>query len=133
MPEGIPYASSNVVAGAGLELNYVGDSVFGYSGAVTMANSGTEYSLLEFTTGNKTIQAWVDFRNVTLDINNNTTSKWYMNDILVLQAELESSETALPGWVGRLVIPPYTSFKQTGQAAGSGLIVLGTFTGKIVE
>jgi len=132
MPEGIPYASSNVIAGAGLELNYVGDNVFAYSGAVTMASSATEYSLLEFATGSKTIQAFVDFRNVTLNTNNNTTSKWYMNDILVFQMESESSETAFPGHVGRLIIPPYTSFKQTGQADGSGIIVLGIFTGEIL-
>jgi len=133
MPEGIPYASANVVAAAGKELNYIGDHCFAYSGAFTMASAATEYSLLEFTTGNKTIQAWVAFRNVTLNTNNNTTAKWYMNNVLVLQVELESSETASPGWVGRLIIPPYTAFKQTGQSDGSGIITLGTFTGKMIE
>jgi hypothetical protein len=133
MPEGVGYSGSNVVAGTGLQLNYVGDHVFGYSGAITMASSATEYSLLEFTTGNKPIKAWVDFRNVTLNTNNNTTSKWYMNDILVFQVESESSETAFPGHVGRLIIPPYTSFKQTGQADGSNIIVLGIFTGKVLQ
>ena len=116
-------------------LSYVKDGksnvVYAYSGAVTMASSATEYTLLEFATGRETIEAWVDFRNVTLNTNNNTTSKWYLNGSLVLQAELESSETALPGWVGRLVIPPYTTFKQTGQADGSGIITLGVMTGRI--
>jgi len=32
MPEGIPYSSTNVVAGTSLDLNYVGEFVFGYSG-----------------------------------------------------------------------------------------------------
>ena len=53
MPEGIPYASSNVIAGAGLELNYVGNYVYAYSGTIQATQS--EDTVLEFTTGNKLI------------------------------------------------------------------------------
>ena len=49
MPEGIPYVGSNVVAGVGKELNYLGTHCFAYSGSFA-ANSGpTTY--LDFTSG----------------------------------------------------------------------------------
>ena len=53
MPEGIPYSSTNVIAGVGKDLNYIGDRVYAYSGYVSFSNS--EKTLLEFTTGSEYI------------------------------------------------------------------------------
>jgi len=49
MPEGVGYSGSNVVAGAGLDLNYVQDRVY------QVASSNVKH--LEFRTGKKLIIA----------------------------------------------------------------------------
>jgi len=54
MPEGIGYSGSNVVAGAGLELNYVGSKVYAYSGLYV--SSTTSSTKLLFTTGKNIIE-----------------------------------------------------------------------------
>jgi len=59
MPEGIPYASSNVVASVGKELNYSGNFAFAYSGVISVDNETIE--CLNFVTPNRTIVARVNF------------------------------------------------------------------------
>jgi len=120
------------VTGPKLIFTEDGNHCYAYSGAITMASANTEYAALEFTSGSDYIIGDVDFRNVTINTNNNTVAKWYLNDKLVFQAESESSETATPGLKGVIIIPPLTKFKMTVQADGSGIITLGTFTGRVV-
>ncbi len=127
-----PVQANASVAATGLGIRYVGEHCYAYSGSITMTNSATEYTALEFTTtGSGYIKGVVDFRNVTLNTNVNTTAKWYLNDLLIFQVEAESSETALPGHNGLIIIPPSTKFKMTVQGEGSGIITLGTLTGRV--
>jgi hypothetical protein len=55
MPEGIPYASTNVVAGAGLELNYVGNHVFAFSGGIITLAGNADATMLDMVTGSEYI------------------------------------------------------------------------------
>jgi len=120
MPEGIPYASSNVIAGAGLELNYVGDYVYAYSGTIQATQS--EDTSLEFTTGNKLI---VGSMTVSGGIENNgggvavgTVSAFTLtlNGVEIARVKTSTAGTSpdnpsLENFP--LVIPPYTLVKVT--------------------
>ena len=132
MPEGIPYASSNVTASTGLTLNYVENRVYGYSGSKGLGDANTETTMLEFTTGKEALDVVVDSRSVSKDTGDNQTTKWYFNGELVLQGESDSSKTGLQGWIGRLIIPPYTHYKSTCQATGGGNSALNTIVGDIL-
>jgi len=117
MPEGTPYASSNVVAGTGLDLNYVGKHCFAYSGSIIVNNS-TE-TLLSFTTGSSYIIAefkdGIDFTNVGTKFVGFTIK---INDIVVLTNyhTVDSggkNESNTPSTY-RLVIPPYSQVVTEG-------------------
>ena len=49
MPEGVGYSGSNVIAGVGKELNYLGTHCFAYSGSFAAGSGPTDY--LDFTSG----------------------------------------------------------------------------------
>jgi len=115
MPEGIPYASSNVVAGSGKDLNYVGNHVFAYSKAIGVSNSET--ALLETTTGNKSIKCEVTFQYCTPG-NHDYHYIIYLNGVIVFNQFMDNTA----GIDGRksnqlfaipLFIPPYTALKCT--------------------
>jgi len=135
MPEGVGYASSNVTAGTGLELNYVGDLVFAYSGIVDVgAVQSQEYNLLDFTTGNRTIRALfqpVSFEpaNVTYDFQ----WKVYFNNVLVYAFIVESGHDYTPYQEIDLIVPPLTGILITAQnpQASAGYDLGAVFTGKI--
>jgi len=110
-----------------------GKFCYAYSGSRGLGDANTETTLLEFTTGPKPIVCYVDCRSVSKDTGDNQTSKWYFNDVLVLQGESDSSKTGLQGWVGRLIIPPLTTFKHTCQATGGGNSALGTMSGDVID
>jgi len=123
MPEGIPYAGSNVVAGAGLELNYVGNHVYAASGLIPNAGTGApDSTMLNFTTGAKAIIA-------TLDFNDNSTGgsdiyfRMNYNSIVVLDAK--GGLEFLP-WKYNILIPPYTNVEVLWgcQASFSGNVFL---------
>jgi len=139
MPEGVGYASSNVVAGAGLDLNYVADRVFAYSGlhAASTAQSGLQ--VLSFTTGNKVIvgemqlNAEVDDDDPTLG--GASTLMISINGIKVslLKADGEL-ERAPSSQTQRLVFPPYTVVEcilDSGQGGGDHYASV-TFVGKVL-
>ena len=50
MPEGVGYGPQNT-ASTGLNLNYIGDYAYAYSGAISCSDS--EKELLNFTTGSE--------------------------------------------------------------------------------
>jgi len=136
MPEGVGYSGSNVVAGTGLELNYVGDHVFAYSGVIDVgAVQSQEYNLLDFTTGNRTIRALfqpVNFEpaNVVYDFQ----WKVYLNSILVYAFIVEAGNIATPYEEIDLIVPPLTGVLITAQnpQAGAGYDLGAVFTGKLV-
>ena len=110
MPEGVGYASSNVVAGTGLELNYVGNHCFAYSGVVSVDDTQTD--LLNFQTGNKTIRAIIIFNSVTTD-------KLYLHKILfneiIVQEYFAFDSGGRRGVIFDMIIPPYTSVRCTSE------------------
>jgi len=113
MPEGIPYASSNVVAGAGLDLNYIGNLVFGYSGIVVVQSA--PISLLEAQTGSGTIECKVGIFT-PLSSSNNAEIVVKLNDISIVAFEVLNTTQGdyLTGFAPiDLIIPPYTQLKIT--------------------
>ena len=115
MPEGVGYSGSNVVAAAGLDLNYVGEHVYAYSGSVTFNNNIT--NALNFTTGNKPIV--LDLM-ITTDHNDADNFQYalLLNNISIATAlflNTTQTDLTLPVQLLNLVIPPYTNVKLTFQ------------------
>lgn len=132
MPEGIPYSSQNV-ASAGKELNYVGIHCFAYSGEVSVNNS--EVTLLEFTTSNDVIKGQCQ-NGFPSDSGDNMLFKLYLNGIIVFGYVAPSaSETSTPWGYYDIVLPPNTNVKMTAENVGSSSTrpIAGKFIGRIVS
>jgi len=112
MPEGVGYASSNVVAGTGLDLNYVGNRVYAYSGAVGVPNSQTY--LLKFQTGNKLISGrmYTGYcQDVTVAaVADDIVFEVKLNGVLIAARYTDTAKEA--GTINMIyftmIIPPYT-------------------------
>jgi hypothetical protein len=111
MPEGIPYSSANIVVGTGLELNYIGEHCYAYSGG--KGSTENEQTYLLFTSGNATIvgeltvSGGVEFSGPTVGV----TSAWklQMNGIVVGLYKTDTiEEDQPPAIVVPIIIPPYT-------------------------
>jgi len=114
MPEGVGYASSNVVAGTGLELNYVGDRCYAFSGSFGITNSAQ--TLLEFNTGNKTIKATIGccgpVNPASIGSGSIGLFRIYLNGLEVAQVKFGTSDEAQPITSEQtIIIPPYTTVK----------------------
>ena len=115
MPEGIPYASSNVIAGTGLELNYIGDHCYAYSGK--FSSSTTTQTMINFNTGSGTIIARIQCNGATADINSSTvgngattTFTIKVNGIIVARIKTDTSTEDMPTTAeNELILPPYTN------------------------
>ena len=136
MPEGIPYASSNVVAGAGLELNYIGKHCFAYN---RVAVSTSAVNQLEFTTGSGYIVAKIYFNGATdfgnIDRGQTTAFQVQFNGIPILQLKVDTeTERSLCTIRNDVVIPPYTNVTITADsdAATFGFTSV-SFTGRIYK
>ena len=117
MPEGVGYSGSNVVAGAGLGLNYVGNHVYAYSGEVSVNN--TETSLLLFTTGNETIVGRM--RPCYLASGGDDYEfRIKFNDILIAYTKTKSEADILAQKYFEIIIPPYTQVEVTGKNSEGG-------------
>jgi len=118
MPEGIPYVGTNVVAGTGPDLNYLGDHCFAYSGVI---NASGETTYLDFTSGGGYILA--DIQALTDQANGDDFNiKFYVNGIVVgaAHAFFYSNSTYVVGAAQyQLLIPPYTNIKITIQNSGT--------------
>jgi hypothetical protein len=107
MPEGIPYASTNVIAGTGLELNYMGEHCFAYSGSSNPGTGPTTYLL--FTTGNQYIVGKFEmngdfaggggnYMNVTI----------YFNSVKIIHEQDIANNYLAGDNEYEVIIPPYT-------------------------
>jgi len=114
MPEGIPYASSNVIAGVSPDLTYVGSQCFAYAG--TFASSTSETTMLEFTTGNDIIvgkfilNGSVDPIESHLGGDNAFTIK--LNGLIVSTTKIDTTggDIGMPMTnVQPIIFPPYTN------------------------
>jgi hypothetical protein len=133
MPEGIPYASSNVIAGVGKDLNYIGKHCFAYSGAIVDAASGAADSVcLDFVTGNEAIHGKLQFETEA-----NVTQVYYLdvqlNGISIFDVAWDNDpvKTILLNPL-RLIIPPYTSVKVLWGLDNDTKKGYATFTGKLL-
>jgi len=137
MPEGIPYSSSNVTAGAGLELNYLGRHCFAYSGSVIVNN--TTETCLSFTTGSSYIRAefreGVDFTNVGTKFVGFTIK---MNGIVILTnyhtVETGGKNESNTPSTYKLIIPPYTQIiTQASTNSAADIPFYHLITGKLYK
>jgi len=129
MPEGIPYSSSNVTAGTGLELNYLGRHCFAYSGSF---NPGSGETYLDFTTGSGYIVGIVEINadyagtggtNLQVEISLNGI------DVVV---ERDVGNDYVPGDTEfKLIIPPYTNVKV--DISGASAPANANFTGRVYQ
>ena len=138
MPEGIPYASSNVIAGTGLELNYVGDHAYAYSGTIEATQSSD--TVLQFTTGNKLI---VGFITCVGGIENNgggvaagtvTAFTLLLNGVDVARVKTSTAGTSPDNpshATYPLVIPPYTLVQVTAFSTSTDGKTSVLITGKV--
>jgi len=137
MPEGIPYASSNVIAGTGLELNYVGNHCFAYSG--TTGASITSQIVLDFQTGSKLIVGKM-ITNGAIQFSSGggviTSFRISLNGLVVAitQIDTQSDHSPSPPKIN-LVIPPYTNVKVEVDSDDNNASILSTavFTGKVIQ
>lgn len=115
MPEGIPYSGSNVVAGAGLELNYIGKHCYAYSGKY--GANVTRQTMLSFTSGKQYIVGILQLNacqdDDDADKGSPTIAEIFFNGIGIslIKAEAQSgSGTDMPSsQTQKLLIPPFTT------------------------
>jgi hypothetical protein len=139
MPEGVGYASSNVVASTGLELNYVGDRCFAYSGTFNV--NTTAFTMLNFTTGSKTIKGkFYGYGPVKFDSDINTGKfggfQCSLNGNVVAIMKSDTGQHDM-GQVLEFecILPPYTNVEVQGLASATtaGFLMEVNFTGQTLE
>jgi len=137
MPEGVGYASSNVVGGTGPDLNYIENRVFAYSGLKAATTSLKTY--LSFQTGSKAIvgvlqvNSPVDDDDPTVGVS--SASEISVNSVKIALLKTDSQEEDKNSSERiKVVLPPYTNFLATmvdnanqGDRYGSM-----SFTGKVL-
>jgi hypothetical protein len=138
MPKGVGYASSNVIAGTGLELNYVGNYVYAYSGTFQSLNSAA--TMLNFTTGAKSIigeiQCNGSVRLGDSDSGDTTAFQISFNGVVVGLLKTESGQENSPPFATQtFVLPPYTNVQVVRDGTADNTNNLNTvgFTGKVIE
>ena len=138
MPEGVGYASSNVIAGTGLELNYVGNRCYAFSGSFGINTSAQ--TLLEFHTGNKTIEVIVGCCGAvnpgSIGAGSIGLFRTYLNGLEVAQVKIGSSDEAQPTVSEqKIIIPPYTTVKvdYIDTSTNSAYKVQAYVTGKVLQ
>jgi len=132
MPKGIPYASGNIVAGTGKELNYIGSHCFAFSGVVSVDNN--KANLLSFTTGKEYIEAWIQLYASTTQADDFEV-EILVNDLAIISSEYEKSYSGqfVNGIPRRVIIPPFTKVDVTAQntQGSTNADWSTTFTGKL--
>jgi len=130
MPEGIPYASSNVVAGASLDLNYVGEFVFAYSGGIEASTS--EQSMLDTVSPGDMIVGEFQFNQPvapTVPQNDETSAVQIKFNGVTISIMKVHEGTGMTGSVTqKVVIPPYTKILATCESTDNQATMLATLT-----
>jgi hypothetical protein len=135
MPEGIPYSSTNVIAGAGQDITFVGKRVFAYSGLIDYDNSGNQ-TMLDFDSGSDLIIAEFTF-SYNARVMGGADLGWQisLNGVPVWTSVIESQSPAyMDVNLVPLVLPPYTKVlvemvNPAGSSAAGELNC--TMTGKV--
>jgi len=134
MPEGVGYGGSNVVAGAGKDLNYIGNHCYAYSGSI--ANDGSnETTLLEFQTSKKYIKGTVQTgASHTGDHADTFRFRVYFNDIVVYDFLDDAGQYYTDPHIPiNIVVPPFTNVKVTGAnvASSAAKLIMAIVTGRL--
>jgi len=139
MPEGVGYSGSNVVAGAGLELNYVGNHAYAYSGVIQTATANV--TQLDFQTGKGiivgdiSVYGCVDDSNP--DLGGTTAFTISFNGVIIFKIKSDTlvhrdseSVKTVP-----VIIPPYTSVTIQADSSNSdaGLRTAASLTGRVIQ
>jgi len=136
MPEGVGYFGSNIVAGTGLGINYVGKYAYAHSGGVTVSNDSIE--CLNFTSGKDPIIATFYF---TTDYNTLGDTKRAgfaikLNGITIADQSQQYStsyEAAMPNKI-KFLIPPFTEVVTIGTTNSTATnLFYHTILGKIYK
>ena len=138
MPEGIPYASSNVVASAGLDLNYIGKHAYAYSG--TFEGSTTAQTVIDTSSGNGYLVGEFQLNAIVSAtdpaVGNPTLAQILFNGTIIAIIKAEAGTEDTPSSERqKVIIPPYTKIQvivdsDDNQASRLGSI---TFVGRIYE
>jgi hypothetical protein len=139
MPEGIPYASTNVVGGTGPDLNYIGKHCFAWSGTTSVTNASVE--VLNFTTGSGYIRGsfYYNLDATALTAGNEVGYKIVINGIetvVAIGGEPAGSGlgTVTTPFELSIILPPYTNVAVNLVSTDSDAINMGmTFTGRVYE
>ena len=138
MPEGIPYSSSNVVASAGLDLNYIGKHVYAYSG--TFEAKTAAQTVIDTTSGNDYIVGEFQL-NACVGSTDPATGTPTLAQILfngiiigIIKAEAISEDTP-SSERQKVIIPPYTKIEVIVDSDDNQSARLGTigFVGRVYK
>ena len=132
MPEDVGYSSSNVTAGTGLSLNYVGRDVYAYSGSIDATDSTSPITMLKFTTGAKTQNQIFQFFDVEI-ASHQRIVQIKLNGIIVMQSNYDGSDPSFHNEQYHFVIPPYTEVEFLGNMNGATSAMFATMRGKLSE
>ena len=136
MPEGVGYGPQNT-ASTGLNLNYIGDYAYAYSGAISCSDS--EKELLNFTTGSGLLVAKIKFAVATPGPeNDNMRVIFELNGIVVYRSLLFSGTGGTFYQSHRekvdVIIPSYSHWRVLGEnvtdASGRQIAVI--LSGKVI-
>ena len=135
MPEGVGYASTNVIAGTGLDLNYIQNRVYAYSG--TFAASTASATMFNFQTGNKTIRGLFTL-NGQIYYDDGTAGghsvfKISFNGVVIHLTKCDTVGNDSPVQTfQKVVIPPYTNVlvECISSENNANELMTATFTGK---
>jgi len=111
MPEGVGYGS-NIVAGTGLELNYIGAHCYAYSGLY--AANTTAFTVLSFTSGKGYIVGHMQLNGgVQEDSPANSTIntaniQFNGNTVALIRSGTATSDDSPMTVSQRLIVPPFT-------------------------
>ena len=102
-------------AGIGNTLNYIGNHVYGYSGAIALDGTTNENTYMKFTTGTSYVVGTVQFNN--LDEGAGTDDmiyKVYFDEQVIQSYRVGSANIyTSPDNTIPILIPPYTTVKIT--------------------
>jgi hypothetical protein len=131
MPEGVGYKNYEFTSASPTSLNYIGNKVYGYSGAVAVDDNLT--TVVEWTTGNDTIEALLQLNYLTVSSNDQMEWQIYLNSIQIAGAKnvgpAHYSEFDYPL---HLIIPPRSTLMITcdnvssSTARNMGALLTGT-------
>jgi len=139
MPEGVGYSGSNVVAGTGKELNYVGEFAYAMSGPIQIAG-GSNTIHLEFTSGNKLIVGKFTFFGGAIPANTGIGTlsifRIRVNGNTSNLIKVETTSEDMPSVITiPFLIPPYTTIQIAAENGDSttNMVVESNFVGRVYE